>query len=99
MSSPETAEPRDLMREYERVKEVLEPFTQKLAVEMGQPYDHIVRLMIAMFSRSVDVTHGVDTLVLVVRGFVTPYDNATQVLVSGGPHSQEFEELAIREDP
>ncbi len=85
---------RDLKQALIRVGEVFTPFLSDMARELDRSEDDIARMLVLALSKQLDTTRSIDTVVLVAQGFVIPYDNATQIIVSCGPNAREFEELA-----
>lgn len=85
---------RDLKQALVRVGEVFTPFVSSMVRELDRSEDDVARMIVTALGKQLDITRGADTLVLVVRGRVIAYENATQVVVAGGPNSQEFDELA-----
>jgi hypothetical protein len=75
------------------VRSRIDPLLRQIAVELRMSEDDVARLAVILFGRWLDLSQDPDSVVLVVKGTITPYDSAVQVLVSSGPHGRQFEEL------
>jgi hypothetical protein len=90
---PETRVEVNRLQDLEYVRERAEPLLSQIAVELRMSEDDVARLAVILFGRWLDLSQDPDSVVLVVKGTITPYDSAVQVLVSSGPHGRQFEEL------
>jgi hypothetical protein len=76
----------------ETVRRQAEEMLDGLSESLRLPRDDVIRLAVVVLGRYIDMTRAKDALVLVVKGTVTPYENALEVLVSGD-RADEFQAL------
>lgn len=89
---PEPEDAGRLEKNLETVRKQAEEMLDGLSESLRLPRDDVVRLAVIVFGRYIDMTRAKDALVLVVKGTVTPYQNALEVLVSG-ERGDEFQAL------
>jgi hypothetical protein len=90
---PEPEDAERLEKDLEIVRKQAEEMLDGLSENLRLPRDDILRLAVLVFGRYIDMTRSKDTLVLVVKGTVSPYENALEVLVSGESRGEDFQAL------
>jgi hypothetical protein len=92
-STPERHDAKKLEAGLERVREMADPLLDQLAIDLRLSRDDVMRLAVLLFGQYLDITRSKDTFVLVVKGDVTAYDNALEVLVAANESDEAFSML------
>jgi hypothetical protein len=92
-AGPEAVE--SLRSELQAINEVFEDELTRLEVELHLEREQVKKIAVFLLGRHLDISRDPDTLVLVVRGTVTPYDSALQVLLAGSDPAKAHDFQAL----
>jgi hypothetical protein len=82
-----------LEADLEIVRQEAEPLIERLAQQLRLSDKDVMALAVLLFGHYLDLTTADDTITLVVKGTVTPYDSALQAMLTGAPRGTQLEAL------
>lgn len=71
---------RSLESALEGMRPAANRFLEELAVSLRLPREDVAALAVVLFAKYLDMAQDDDTIVLVVKGRVTPYDTALEAM-------------------